>query len=100
MPADEMESRYQKETARVAGKLFRAISQRQALRPAFLSLMMFKIQQSAWQREDSDSYDYIHWENQGWFEPACTFYIAHRASRVKVALARLVGAVVARFVTQ
>lgn len=100
MPSDEMEGRYRTETARVAEQLFRAISQRQALRPSFLSLMTFKIQQLAWQRENSDSYDYIHWRNQGWLEPACTFYVAHRASRVKVTLARLVGAVVARFVAR
>jgi hypothetical protein len=45
----------------------------------------------------SGSYDYAYWEKQGWLVPERTFYVAHRASRIKVALARLVGAVVARF---
>lgn len=61
--------------------------------------MIFKIQQLAWQREVSDSCDRAYWENQGWLAPERTFYIAHRASRAKVVLARLVGAVVARLVS-
>ena len=98
MPQDEMESRYQGKTARVAGALFQAISQRQFLRPSFLSLMFFKIQQRSWQREPQDTLDYAYWEEQGWFDPHREFYIEHRANRVKVALARLAGAVIARFV--
>ncbi len=99
MPQNEVESRYQGEAAKIAQALFQAVSQRQYLWPSFLSLMMFKIQQGAWQGEDPDSFDYAYWEEQGWFNPRCEFYIAHRANRVKVALARLVGAVLAKFVT-
>jgi multimeric flavodoxin WrbA len=97
MDQAEMEGRYQKETARVADQLFRAVSEQQALRPSFVSLVVFKIQQLAWQREPSDSYDYAYWEKQGWLAPERTFYVAHHASRIKVALARLAGAVLARF---
>ena len=42
--------------------------------------------------------DYAYCEEQGWFDPRREFYIEHRANRVKVALARLAGAVIARFV--
>lgn len=50
--------------------------------------MIFKIQQMAWQRAaDPDSVDYAYWEGKGWFDPNCTFYIAHRAGPGKVALA-------------
>jgi multimeric flavodoxin WrbA len=97
MPQDEM-SRYRGEAAKVAEALFQAISRRAFLRPSFLSLMTFKIQQLSWQREEPGSYDYAYWKDQGWFDPNRTFYIEHRASRVKVALARLTGAAVARFV--
>ncbi len=98
MPQDEVERRYQEETTRIAEALFRAIHDQVFLRPSFLSLMMFKIQQQSWQQEDPESYDYAYWKKQGWFEPACTFYIEHQASSVKVALARLTGAMLARFV--
>jgi multimeric flavodoxin WrbA len=99
LPQDELEGRYQRESARVAGALFQAIAQRQSLRPGFLSLMMFKIQQLAWQQEKPGSLDYAYWQEKGWLDPARAFYIAHRANPLKVALARGVGAVVFRFVT-
>jgi multimeric flavodoxin WrbA len=98
MPQDEVARRYQGETAEVAEALFQAIRDQAFLRPSFLSLMMFKIQQQSWQEEDPDSYDYAYWKKQGWFDPDCTFFIAHRANPVKVALARLTGSVLARFV--
>lgn len=98
MEQEEMESRYAESTARVAERLFDAIARRRSERPSFSSLMMFKIQQFAWQLEDPNSPDYAYWKGQGWFDPRCTFYMAHRANPVKVALARLVGAVIARFV--
>ena len=98
LPQDELESRFEEKTGKVAATLFQAIYREQALRPAFLSLMMFKIQQLAWQREAPGSLDYAFWQGQGWLDPAYTFYIAHHANPVKVALARLVGAVLYRFV--
>ena len=99
LPQHELESRYQREAARVAEALLQAIAKQQFLRPGFLSLMMFRIQQLAWQREAPGSLDYDYWHNQGWLDPERTFYIAHRANLVKVALARLVGAAVFQFVT-
>jgi len=97
MDQAEMESRYREETALAAQRLFRAISEQQALRPSFVSLIAFKIQQLAWQREPPGSYDYVYWEKRGWLAADRTFYVPHHASRLKVALARLVGAVIAPF---
>ncbi|MBN1875270.1 MAG: flavodoxin family protein [Anaerolineae bacterium] len=99
MPQAEVGSRFQSETAKVAEKLFRAVVQQQAQRPSWISLIVFKVQQLAWQREPPDSYDYAYWKAQGWLDPSCTFYVQPRASRVKVALARLVGVVAARVLT-
>lgn len=95
--ADEL-PRYQPAADKVADKLFRAVAQQHALNPSVISLMTFKIQQLTWQREPPGSCDYAYWQGQGWLDPGCTFYLAHRANPVKVALARLVGAVVYRFV--
>jgi hypothetical protein len=83
----------------VAAALFEAIADRDFLRPSFLALMIFKIQQLSWQQTaDQDSVDYAYWEDQGWFDPNSTFYIEHRANPVKVALAPFAGTVLARFV--
>ena len=95
-PADEM-ARFRPEAARVAGRLFGAIARGDALRPTFVSLLAFKIQQLAWQREPPGSYDVAYWHERGWLKPDCTFYVPHRAGRLKVALARLAGTVIARF---
>jgi multimeric flavodoxin WrbA len=97
MDQAELERRYQREAVRVAERFFCAIAEQQALRPSFVSLLAFKIQQLAWQREPPGSYDQAYWEQQGWLAPERTFYVAHRASRIKVALARWAGAVLAQF---
>ena len=90
--------RFQPSAERVAYRLFAAIASNRALRPAFVSLMVFKIQQLVWRREPVGSYDRAYWEAQGWLSPGCTFYVPHRANPITVALARLTGAVVHRFV--
>jgi len=93
MPHAEVENRFQQETTKIAEKLFRAVVRQQALRPAFVSLFVFKIQQLSWQHQPSNSYDYAYWKNQGWLEPASTFYFPPRTGRLTVVLARLSGAV-------
>jgi multimeric flavodoxin WrbA len=84
---DEM-PRYEKEAARVAEALFRAVLEQHALRPSFVSLLAFKIQQLAWQGEPAGSLDHTYWLERGWLDPACTFYLPHHSHPVKVALAR------------
>jgi len=91
---------FQKRAEKIARKLFTAIYQRTYARPSFVSLMMFKIYQWSWQRETMrDTLDYQYWNHQGWFERGCTFYIPHQANPIIVALARLTGSVITRFVT-
>jgi len=100
MPSEQIERRCGRKAGRAARALFEAVRKRRFLRPSLVSLMMLKIQQGSWQRgKDRSSRDYLYWRNQGWLNPGRTFFIAHRASPVKVALARLVGAVVLRLVT-
>ncbi len=94
--ADEL-GRYQPAADIAADKLFRAVAQQQALNPSFVSLLAFKVQQLAWQRETQESYDRVWWQAQGWLSPGCTFYLTPRSNRVKVTLARLAGAAAARF---
>jgi multimeric flavodoxin WrbA len=95
--AEELPS-YQPAADRVASSLFQAIVQQQALKPTFISLMVFKIQQLAWQCEPPESYDYAYWQTQGWLVPDRTFFLAHQSNPFKVALARLVGVIISRFV--
>ena len=46
-----------------------------------------------------DTLDYAYWTSQGWTDPARDFYIPHEASRLKVLLARLAGALIAPLVS-
>lgn len=100
MSQAEAERHFQDKASDIAARLFQAVAQQQYLRPSFISLMIFRVQQHAWRKVSApDSYDYAYWKNRGWFEPDCTFYIEHRANPAKVTLARLVGAALAPFVT-
>lgn len=99
MKDEELERRYRREAKAIGGKFFRAIHERKFASPSFLSLMMFKIQQRAYQQVDRDTIDFRYWQNQGWLEPSREFYIAHQANPLKVRLARLTGSVVAGLVS-
>lgn len=79
--------------------MFHAVSQRAYLRPSFLALTIFKIQQRAWKQEPPGSVDHTYWLEHGWLDPRRSFYIDHRAGRVKMVLARLAGAAIAPFFT-
>jgi multimeric flavodoxin WrbA len=88
------------QAAKIATALFNAIYHKQFVRPPFYSLMVFKIQQRAWRRSPrTDTIDYRYWQNQGWLEPACSFYIPHHTHPVKLALARAAGALIGPLVS-
>lgn len=98
MKREETRARFDALAAKSAHQLFQAIYHKSYRKPAFYSLMVFKIQQKAWQTKgDPNSLDYHYWAQQGWFDPKRTFYTAHDASPLKVALARLAGVIVGRF---
>jgi multimeric flavodoxin WrbA len=72
-------------------------SLRGAVRPSFISLMVFRIQQRAWARETVDSLDRRFWKDRGWLDPSRTWFRLHRAGRLKTTLARLAGNVAEHF---
>lgn len=84
---------------RAALRLFSAVVTCAYERPSFLSLMMFRIQQVSWQGAEPGSVDHNHWLENGWLESGRSFYLPHRAGRVKQTLARWVGEIVHRLVT-
>lgn len=101
MKRAETQTRFAAQAQQIAARFYAAVSQRQALNPSFFSLMMFKIQQLGWQQAaetEGDHIDFAYWRDNGWFAPGCEFFFPHRASRIKTMLARLTGAVIARFV--
>jgi hypothetical protein len=96
VPGDELAARVGAAADRAAGSLVRAVVNRAALRPGFLPLMMFRIQQVAWQRDAGEStVDHAWWRAHGWLDAGCTFYLPHRTGPITTSLARLVGTLVA-----
>lgn len=99
MKRDEIERLYRAKIEKGAQEIFRAIHEKSAANPSFFSLMVFRIQQEGWRKEpDQGSIDYQYWSGQGWLDPHREFFFQHEANRLKVAFARLVGAVLAPFV--
>ena len=98
MPKTQAETQFQDRTKSIAEKFYRALEKPPV--PSFLSLMTFRIQQGYWWREQADdSVDLQYWQSQGWTHPEQDYYIRHQASKNKVALARLIGAMLTPFVT-
>jgi len=67
--------------------------------PTFFSLMVFKIQQLYYKREqDKTSIDYIYWKSKGWLNDKCFFYSSYKANIFKVTAARILGVIVTKLV--
>ncbi len=94
---EEINTRYKARIERIARSIFYAVHQKAA--PSFFSFMVFKIQQLGWRKMNPDSIDYRYWNGNGWLDPHRTFYVAPRANRFKVTIARMVGAALAPFFT-
>lgn len=95
-PRTGIEAKDGERIRRCARAYYRFLRDRRVDQPAFVSLMVFRIQQIAWGKADPDTVDGRHWRMRGRLQPGSTFYVPHRAHPAKVALARLVGGVVAR----
>jgi len=101
MKPEDTRTRFQAQAEKIARNLFMAVYERRFARPSFWSLMMFRIQQLAWQHADPakrSAIDLQYWQDSGWLDAKREFYFPQRASRIKVALARLTGSVIYPFV--
>jgi multimeric flavodoxin WrbA len=96
---EEIRQKYDQKINQAVQRLFDVIHQQAFARPAFLSLMTFKIQQHFWCKNVGDSIDYAYWQSRGWLDPRCEYYIPHQAGRIKTTLARWMGGVIAPFVS-
>ena len=100
MPADEVSARHGEKIGRAARRFFRDIRENRAADPSFLSLLVFRIQQAGWGRAAPSTIDYSYWKDKGWLDTRrCTWFLPHRANRLKVAVARLAGSVAAAVAT-
>jgi multimeric flavodoxin WrbA len=96
MPEAEAQAAFEKQTRRIAEKIFRALLKDKPAHPGFLSLMMFKTQQVTWSAADPQKADFQYWQSKGWTDPNVTYFMPHRENFLKVGLARLVGGILAK----
>jgi len=100
MPETELRRRYAEKIARIAGKLLREVTERKFLRPGFVSLMIFRIQQAGWRKASADSLDHAYWRDKGWLDTRrCTYFFPHGTNPITTTSARLIGGVVSAFMT-
>lgn len=74
-----------------AAKSIYSKSARTKLKPSMRSLIVFTVQQLSWRRGKERSLTRDYWENKGWLDKRCTYYMPHGRNRVYVAIARAVG---------
>ena len=98
MQTDKLRLHFDKNTRQIAQEIYQSIHQKKAVRLTFLALMTFKIQQQFWRKTEGGSVDFAYWSAHGWIDPKRVYYIANKTSRLKIAVARWAGAVVAKFV--
>jgi len=95
---EEIRRRHAERIGRASKRLFQEIRRRKYLRPSFISLMVFRIQQAGWSRAKADSIDYAYWRDHGWLDiRKSTFFFPHWANPITTRLARLIGAAAAAF---
>lgn len=99
MKPAEMKNLYSRKIKRISDKLFCAVKDQKALKPSFVSLLIFKVQQVYWQKENriKNTFDYMYWKSKGWLEPGCTYYTAVKTNWLKVKIARMLGTIAATF---
>jgi multimeric flavodoxin WrbA len=100
MTETELRRRYAQRLARAARTLVREVRQQRYLRPGFISLLVFRIQQAGWSRAAADSLDHAYWDGKGWLDTRhCTWFLPHRTNPITTASARLIGSLVGAFVS-
>lgn len=96
---DELKSRYGKRIEALAGRLLNSVIKNKPAKPTFYQLLFFKVQQSYYRKpvKYGNEYDHAFWQQNGWLNPHCSYYMPHRANPLKTGLVRLLGGIVALF---
>jgi multimeric flavodoxin WrbA len=100
MDQEELRRRYGDRVAKAARALLRGLEKDRSMRPGFIPLMVFRIQQAGWRRAAPGTIDRAYWDGNGWLDTRrCTYFYPHRTSPIVTAGARLVGALASLFTT-
>jgi len=91
---ESIEFRYAKKLERSAKKIYQAVIKEKYRRPSLIALIMFRIQQYNWSRQDPTSLDHRYWENNGWTDTKTAFFIPIKVDPFRKAFTRWVGGLI------
>lgn len=99
METADMETKFINKIREAARTLFNSIRDNTVVQPSFYSLIVFKVQQKYWLKAAGyhDTYDYKYWNDKGWIDKNCDFYVPHCTNPVKKIIARFIAAIAAKF---
>lgn len=98
MKESEIDTKFTSKLTKITKCIFQAYQNKRFLKPSFMSLMTFRIQQKAWARNpDKNNVDYQYWYQHGWLTPKAKFYIPIHSNVIKVGIARICGTILAKF---
>ncbi len=99
MEQEELNKRYKTKISKIADKMIKYYLSSRNLKPSFLALMIFAIQQLYYKKDNNkDTLDYKYWVNRGWLDKDCTYYSKTKSNMLKVILARNVGRLLAKII--
>jgi hypothetical protein len=99
MEQEELNKRYKAKISKISNKMIKSYQSSSSLKPSFLALMIFAIQQLYYKKDDNkDTLDYRYWVNCGWLDNDCIYYSKIKAVKLKVLSARIIGRFLAKVV--
>lgn len=103
MKEEEVRKQFSRKAETLAERFFSSIVRKKPYNPNFYAYMVFKIQQKYREKEfrknkelNQANFDDQYWEQQGWFDPKCDYYIPHKPAVIKSKTARILGGLIAR----
>ena len=99
MSNEDINKNFDNRINKIAKKIVNYHKTSKKLKPTFLSLMIFKIQQLYYKKSnEKDSIDYNYWKNQNWLEDNRKYYMEIKSNFIKIIFARFFGSLIAKLV--
>ena len=102
MQKSEAQKRFTQKVDGIASRLLRELDAIPTRQPSILELAIFQIQKKAWQKagivDGKETFDYLYWKENGWFDAACSYFTPARVNPLANSLARLAGSIAGLFI--
>lgn len=96
---EDIRTLYDKKISIAANRFLKSLINHSAKNPSVYSIIAFTVQQRFWLKHEKNGgmYDYQFWQNKNWLNTGCTYYVPHKANKLKTIFGRLVGNIIALF---